>query len=107
MIRSDSKQDGTGLGGAYAFNALLALWLIVLGDDAYDMVLRSDLWLIHYWCLHGDLHKDKKKYLMMCLSYTVVAICIKIIYCRIVLGTSMDEDCWLGTWMIIQSCIVG
>ena len=43
----------------------------------------------------------------MCLSYTVVAICIKIIYCRIVLGTSMDEDCWLGTWMIIQSCIVG
>ena len=36
MIRSDSKQDGTGLGGAYAFNALLALWLIVLGDDAYD-----------------------------------------------------------------------
>ena len=47
MIRSDSKQDGTGLGGAYAFNALLALWLIFLGDDAYDMVLRSDLWLIH------------------------------------------------------------
>ena len=43
MIRSDSKQDGIGLGGAYAFNALLALWLIVLGDDAYDMVLRSDL----------------------------------------------------------------
>ena len=35
MIRSDSNQDGTGLGGAYAFNALLALWLIVLGDDAY------------------------------------------------------------------------
>jgi len=24
-----------GLGGAYAFNALLALWLIVLDDDAY------------------------------------------------------------------------
>ena len=47
MIKTDSKQDGIGLGGAYAFNALLALWLIVLGDDAYDMVLRSDLWLIN------------------------------------------------------------
>jgi len=36
MIRSDNKQDGTGLGGAYTFNnALLALWLVVLGDDAY------------------------------------------------------------------------
>ena len=46
MIRSDSKQDGTGLGGAYAFNALLALWLIVLGDDAYDMFMScsDDSW---------------------------------------------------------------
>jgi hypothetical protein len=35
MIKSDSNQDGTGLGGEYAFNELLALWLIVLGDDAY------------------------------------------------------------------------
>lgn len=36
MIGSDSKQDVIGLGGGYAFNnALLALWLIVLGDDAY------------------------------------------------------------------------
>ena len=36
MIRSDSKQDGTGSRGAYAFNnALLALWLVVLSDDAY------------------------------------------------------------------------
>ena len=31
------------------------------------------------------------------------------LWCRIpiVLGTYMDEDCWLDTWMIIQSCIVG
>ena len=36
MIRSDSKKDGTSSGGAYAFNnALLALWLVVLGNDAY------------------------------------------------------------------------
>ena len=36
MIRSDNKQDGAGSGGTYAFNnALLALWLVVLGDEAY------------------------------------------------------------------------
>jgi len=29
------QADGTGLGGAYGLNALLALWLIVLGDDTY------------------------------------------------------------------------
>jgi len=29
-------QDGTGSGGAYDVNnALLELWLVVLGDDAY------------------------------------------------------------------------
>jgi len=38
--------------------------------------------------LHGDLHNDKEKF-------------------PIVLGTYMDEDCWLDTRMIIQSCIVG
>jgi len=32
MIRFDNKKNGIGLGGAYSFNAL---WLIVLGDDAY------------------------------------------------------------------------
>jgi len=36
MIKSDSNQHGTGSGGAYAFNnALLALWLVVLGDNDY------------------------------------------------------------------------
>ena len=36
MIRSDSKQDGTGSGGTYAFNnTLLELWLVFLSDDAY------------------------------------------------------------------------
>jgi len=42
MIRYDSKQNGTGSGEAYAFNnALLALRLVVLGDDisCYDMVM--------------------------------------------------------------------
>jgi len=29
------QADGTGVRGAYGLNALLALWLIVLGDDAY------------------------------------------------------------------------
>ncbi len=42
---------------------------------------------------------------MMSLSSDVVAICIKIIYCRLFLA-QMDEDCRLDTGMIIQSCIV-
>lgn len=91
MIRSDNKQDGTGSGGAYAFkDALLALWLVVLGDDAYMAKWYILLWLwvvhdkisyvswgyivdvqirfvidsliMHIWCLHDDLHKDKDKY---------------------------------------------
>lgn len=83
-------------------------WCLLLWYDYKPfkwLILRSDL-----WCLHGDLRKDKKKYiawilLMMSLSHVVIIICIKIIYFRIVLGTYMDEDCWMDTWMIIQRCI--
>ena len=44
---------------------------------------------------------------MMSHSYAIVIICIKIIYYSYDAGTYMDEDCWLDTWMIIQSYIVG
>ena len=45
MIRSDSMQDGTGSGGAYDVNnALLELWLVVLGDDAYMAKWHILLW---------------------------------------------------------------
>ena len=59
MIRYDSKQNGTGSGEAYAFNnALLALRLVVLGDDisCYDMVMscpwQNLIWFLglHSWC---------------------------------------------------------
>ena len=66
-------------------------------------------------CSHDQIcgwfsNEDRDKYiawihLMMSLSYDVVTICIKIIYCRLFLA-QMDEDCRLDTWMIIQSCIV-
>ena len=38
------QTDGIGLEGEYGLNALLALWLIVLGDDAY-----MDKWFILLW----------------------------------------------------------
>ena len=93
---------------------------MVLGGNAYDppcygyelfrWFLGLHSWFLDQicgWCLHGDFRKDKKKYIAWIHLHVVITICIKIIYCRIVLGTYMDEDCWLNTWMIIQSCING
>ena len=39
------QTDGIGLEGAYGLNALLALWLIVLGDDTYMDKRFILLWL--------------------------------------------------------------
>lgn len=140
MIRS---ADGTGLGGAYALNALLALWLIVLGDDAYMDKWFILLWYgyelfrwflgLHSWYLdqicgwssNGAymvifIRIRRSTYLEFTSSLiddeSLICFCrhmhkdhILQLWCRIpiVLGTYMDEDCWLDTWMIVQSCIVG
>ena len=53
-----------------------------------------------------SVHNSHLLYLMMSLSYAIIVICIKIIYYSYDTGTYMDEDCWLDTWMIIQSYIV-
>ena len=117
---------GTGWGGAYAFNtSLLALWLIVLGDDAYMAKWHSLLWdgyvlSISYdsWSYIVDVHiRFVDDAYMVITSWSSLLGDEPLICCchhihkdhtiMIVLGTYMDEDCWLDTWMIIQSCIVG
>ena len=106
---------GTGWGGAYAFNnSLLALWLIVLGNNAYmakwyillwcgyDLSMIWFLWL-HGWCLDHICGLILRWCIYDAYMVTFIRIrrsinleyttswCVKI---PIVLGAHMDEDCW-------------
>ena len=57
--------------------------------------------MMHIWCLHGDLHKDKEKCKVLGDESLICYCChmhkdhIIQLWCRIpiVLGAHVDEDC--------------
>ena len=118
----------------------MMLWVVYdkLSYDSWSYIVdvqirfMVDSLMMHIWCLHGDLHKNKEKYkawIHIFLTWWWVTYILLLSYAQrsysYDAGTHVDKDCccwWYqevlskelelkihsaDTWMTTQSCFIG